>query len=114
MLKGPSIGAWGAVSGPKTKSLPSLADTWSSQLIVDAFPSGIRAEKAAGSFREGNLLEESLPVVALGAVGVLGSEPTLSSSLSPEEDEDKASGEGFLEAEEAETPLEECLAMRRV
>jgi len=120
MLNGPSIGAWGlwiawgAVSGPQTKFLPSSAATWSSQLIVDAFPSGIGAGKAAGSFREGNLLKESLPVVTLGAVGVLGSEPTLSSSLSPEEDEDRASGEGFLEAEEAETPLEECLAMRRV
>jgi len=41
----------------------------------------------------------------------MGSEPTVSSSLSPEEDEDKASGEGFLEVEEAETLLEECLAM---
>jgi len=117
MLKGSSIGAWGlwaawgAVSGPETKSLPSSADTWSSQLIVDAFPSEIGAGKAAGSFREGNLLKESLPVVTLGAVGVLGSEPTLSSSLSPEEDEDKASEEGFLEAEEAKTPLEERLAM---
>ena len=59
-------------------------------------------------------MKESLPVVILGAAGVLGSEPTLSSSLSPEEDEDKASGEGFLEAEEAETLLEECLAMQRV
>jgi len=79
--------------------------------MVDAFPSGIGAGKAVGSFREGNLLEESLPIVTLGAVGILGSEPTLSSSLSPEEDEDKVSGEGFLEAEEAETLLEECLAM---
>jgi len=78
--------------------------------MVDAFPS----EKAAESFRGGSLLKESLPVITLGAVGVLGSEPTLSSSLSPEEDEDKASGEGFLEAEEAETLLEERLAMRRV
>jgi len=57
-------------------------------------------------------LEESLPVVTLGAVSVLGSEPTLSSSLSPEEDEDKASGEGFLEAEEAETLLEKHLVIR--
>jgi len=112
MFNGPSIGAWEAVSSPKTKSLPSSADTWSSQLMVDAFPSGIRVGKAVGSFREGNLLEESLPVVTLGAVGILGSEPMLSSSLSPEEDEDKASGKGFLEAEEAETPLEEHLAMR--
>ena len=52
-------------------------------------------------------MEESLPVITLGTVGVLGSEPTLSSSLSPGEDEDKASGERFLEAEEAETLLEE-------
>jgi len=61
--------------------------------------------------REGSFLKESLSVITLGVVGVLGSEPTLSSSLSPEEDEDKASGEGFLEAEEAETLLEECLVM---
>jgi len=80
--------------------------------MVDAFPSEIRVGKTAGSFREGNLLEESLPVVILGAVGILGLEPTLSSSLSPEEDENKASGEGFLEAEEAETLLEERLAIR--
>jgi len=64
--------------------------------------------------RGGSLLEESLLVITLGTVGVLGSEPTLSSSLSPKEDEDKASGEGFLEAEEAETLLEERLVMRRV
>jgi len=62
--------------------------------------------------REGSLLEESLPVIILGAVGILESEPILFFSLSPEEDEDKASGEGFLEAEEAETLLEECLAMQ--
>jgi len=59
-------------------------------------------------------LEENLPIVILGAVGVLGSESTLSSSLSPEEDEDKASREGFLEVEEAETLLEECLAIQQV
>ena len=82
--------------------------------MVDAFPSGIGAGKAARSFREGSLLKESLPVVTLGAVGVLGSEPTLFSSLSPKEDEDKASGEGFLEAEEAETLLEEHLVMQQV
>ena len=116
MLNGPSIGAWGlwiawgAVSGPETKLLLSSAATWSSQLIIGAFPSG----KAAGSLRGGSFLKESLSVITLGAVGVLGSEPTLSSSLSPEEDEDKASGEGFLEAEEAETLLEERLAMRQV
>jgi len=50
----------------------------------------------------------------LGAVGVLGSESTLSSSLSPEKDKGKVSGEGFLETEEAETLLEERLAMQQV
>jgi len=116
MLSGPSIGAWGTwalfgtFSALETILLLSSVATWSSQLIVDAFPSG----KTAGSLRGGSLLEESLPVIILRAVGILGSEPTLSSSLSPEEDEDKASGEGFLEAEEAETLLKERLAMRRV
>ena len=116
MLSGPNIGAWGTwvlfgtYSAPETKLLPSSAATWSSQLIVGAFPSG----KAAGSLRGGSFLKESLPVITFGAVSILGSEPTLSSSLSPEEDEDKASGEGFLEAEEAETLLEEHLAMRQV
>ena len=97
-------------SAPETILLPSSAATWSSQLIVDAFPLG----KTAGSLRGGSFLKKSLPVVALGAVGVLGSEPTLSSSLSPEEDKDRASGEGFFEAEEAETLLEERLAMWQV
>jgi len=45
-----------------------------------------------------------LPIITFGTVGILGSEPTLSFSLSPEEDEDKA--------EEIEILLEECLAMR--
>ena len=80
--------------------------------MVDAFPSGIRAGKVAGSFREGNLLEESLPVVTLGAVGVLGSELMLSSSLLSEEDEDIASEKGFLKAKEAKTLLEERLVIR--
>ena len=93
---------FGTYSVSETMLLPSSAATWSSQLIIDAFPSG----KAAGSLRGGSFLKESLPVITLGAVGVLGSEPTLSSSLSPEEDEDKA--------EEAETLLEEHLAVRRV
>jgi len=82
----------------------------SSQLTVDIFPS----RKAAKSLRGGSLLEESLPIITPRAVGVLESEPTLSSSLSPEEDKDKASGGGFLETKEAETLLEEHLAMRQV
>jgi len=74
--------------------LPSSAATWSSQLIVDAFSSG----KAAGSLRGDSFLEESLPVITFGVVGVLGSEPILSSSLFPKDNEDKASREEFLEA----------------
>jgi len=101
---------FGTFSALETILLPSSAATWSFQLIVNAFPSG----KAAESLREGSFLKESLPVITLGTVGILESEHTLSSSLSPEEDEDKASGEGFLEAEEAETLLEECLAIRQV
>jgi len=55
MLKDPSIRAWGTVSSPKTKFLPSSADIWSFQLIVDTFSLGMRAGRAARSFREGNL-----------------------------------------------------------
>jgi len=94
-------------SALETILLLSLATTWSSQLIVDVFCSG----KAAESLRRGSLLEESLLVIILGIVGVLGSELILFSSLSPEKDKDKASGERFLEAEEAETLLEKCFTM---
>jgi len=69
-------------------------------------------EKQQKVLKEAVFLEESLPVITLEAVSVLGSELILSSLLSPEEDKDRASGEGFLEAEEAETLLEECLIMR--
>jgi len=114
MLSSPNIGAWGiwalfgTFSAPETVLLPSSAATWLFQLIVDAFPSG----KAAGSLRGGSFLEESLPIITLGAVGILGSKPTSSFLLSSEEDEDKALGEGFLNAEEVKTLLEEHLAMQ--
>ena len=45
------------------------------------------------------------------AIGILGSEFTHTSSLFPKEDEDKASKEGFLKAEEVEILLEECFVM---
>jgi len=66
MLNGPSIGAWGlwiAWGGcfqPKNQ-VPALLGRY---LVIPAhgrclpFPSGIRAGKAAGSFREDILLEE--------------------------------------------------------
>ena len=102
------MGQLSTFSAPETMLLPSSAATWLSQLIVDAFLSG----KAVGSLRGGSLLEESLLVIILGIVGVLGSELILFSSLSSEKDKDKASGEGFLEAEEAETLLEKRFTMR--
>ena len=74
----------------------------------------MRVEKAAESFREGNLLKESLPIIIFGIVGILWSEHTLFSLLSPTEDENKALGKGFLEAKEAEIFLEEYLAIQQV
>jgi len=76
--------------------------------MINAFPSGIEAGKVTGSLRKGTFLEKSLPVVTLGAVGVLGSELMSFSSLSPGENQAKALGEAFLEAEEAETSTLQC------
>ena len=56
-------------------------------------------------------MEKSLPVVTLGVVGVLESEPMFSFSLSLEEDTAIALGEIFLEAEKTETLLEEYLTI---
>ena len=75
--------------------------------MVNVFPSG----KAVGSLRRGTLLK-SLPIITLGVVGILESEPMLSSSLSCKEEKDRTSEEGFLEAEEAKTLLEKCLAIQ--
>jgi len=95
----------------ETILLPSSAAIWSSQLIIYAFSSDIRAGKVVKSFREGTLLEESLLVTTLRAVNVLKSELILFSSISPEKEENRTSGEGFLEAEEVKTLLEECLTI---
>ena len=113
MLSGPNTGTWSiwalfrAFSALETVLLPSSAATWLSQLIINTFSSGISAVKAARSFKEGTLLE-ILPVTTLGAVGVLGSDPMLSSS---EKEEDRTSEKRFLEEEEAETLLKECLVI---
>jgi len=78
--------------------------------MVNVFLSG----KVIGSLRGGTLLE-SLPVTTLKTVGVLGLKPILSFSLSfEEEEEDRTSGEGFLEAEKAETLLKEHLVIQQV
>ena len=57
-------------------------------------------------------MKKSLPIITLGAVGILGSKFMSSFSLSPKEDKVKVSEKTFLEAEEAETLLEECLAIQ--
>jgi len=91
MLSGPNIGTWSiwalfrVFSASETILLLSLAATWLSQLIINTFPSEIRAVKAVGSFKEGTLLE-SLPITILGAVSVLGLELMLSSLLFSEEE----------------------------
>ena len=59
-------------------------------------------------------MKESLPIVTLRAVGILGSIPMSSSLLSPKGDKVKALEKTFLEAEEVETLLEECLAIQWV
>ena len=55
-----------------------------------------------------------MSIIILGVVGILRSEPMLFSSLSPEENEDKASKKGFLKAKEAKTLLKEYLATQQV
>jgi len=77
--------------------------------MVNVFLSG----KVIGSLRGGTLLE-SLPVTTLKTVGVLGLKLILSFSLSFEKEEDRTSGEGFLEAEKAETLLKEHLVIQQV
>jgi len=62
--------------------------------------------------REGIFFEKSLPVVILGAVGILKLELISSSSLSPKEDKATASDKTFLKTEEAETLLEKYLAIQ--
>jgi len=57
-------------------------------------------------------LKKSLSVVTFGTVSVLGSKFISFFSLFPKEDKATASGKTFLEAEETETLIEECLAMQ--
>ena len=85
-------------------------NTWSFQLIIDAFSSGIEVGKVTESLREGTFLKKSLPMVTLRAVGSLGSKPMFF-SLFLEEDKAKVSEEAFLKIKEAEILLEKCLAM---
>jgi len=68
--------------------------------------------KVAKSFREYNLLKESLPVIIFGAVGILESEPILSFSLYLNKDEDKDLVEWFLETKETKILLKKCLAIQ--
>jgi len=55
-----------------------------------------------------------LSTIIFGVVGILGSEPMFFSSLSPEENEDKASKKEFLKAKEAKTLLKEYFATQQV
>ena len=99
-------------SHPEARPLLSSVETWSSQLIKCVLPSRAEGEGAAGSWR-GAILWESLPVMILKAVGVLGPELTSSSSLSSFSEEEKSSGDAFLETSAAKTLLEEHLTIRQ-
>jgi len=59
-------------------------------------------------------LKESLPIVILEVVDVLGSQLIFFSLLSPKKNNAKVLGEGFLKVEEAEMLLEECFTMQQV
>ena len=101
-------------SAREPKSLLFLGDTWLSQLIVEAVFLRIKAGKVAESLRENTFLKESLPIVILRIVGILGFEPILSFSLSSKEDKAIALEETFLDAKETEILLEEHLAIQQV
>ena len=58
-------------------------------------------------------MRESLSVMILEAVGVLGPGLTSSSSLSSSLEEEEGSGDAFLESLAAETLLKERLTVRR-
>ena len=79
--------------------------------MIDTFSLEIEIVKVAGSLRKGTFLEKSLSIVTLGAVDILGLEFIFFFLLSPEEDKAKTLGEAFLEIEEAETLLKECLVI---
>jgi len=66
-----------------------IAALLSSNLVILVHSRYLLFRTSSMKFRRGSFLEESLPVITLGAVDILGSEPILSFSLSPKEDEDK-------------------------
>jgi len=84
-------------------------------LIIPAYSksdsSRINAGKAAGSLRENNFLEESLLIVTLEVVDVLGSKLIFSSSVSSEKDKAIASGVIFLDIKEVEILLKKYLTI---
>jgi len=63
-----------AFYSPETTFLLRRADTWSSQLILDAIPSRIEAGKEAESLREDTFLKKILFVAIFRAVDILESE----------------------------------------
>jgi len=73
--------------------------------------SRIDTEKAAGSLRESTFLEESLLIIILGVVDILGSKLIFFSLVSLEKDKAIALGVTFLDIKEVETLLKEYLAI---
>jgi len=59
-------------------------------------------------------LKESLSIVILGVVGILGSQLIFFSLLSSKKDNAKVLEEGFLKIEKAEMLFEECFIIQQV
>ena len=59
-------------------------------------------------------MKESLLIVILRVVGILGSQLIFFSLLSPKKDNAKVLGEGFLKVEKAEMLFEECFIIQQV
>ena len=59
-------------------------------------------------------MKESLSIVILGVVGVLGSQLIFFSLLSPKKNKANALGEGFLKIGKAEMLLEKCFTIQQV
>jgi len=85
----------------ETKSLLSLTDVWSSQLIINTISTRIETRKVVESLRESTFLEKSLLVIIFGIVVILGFEPIFFFSFFSKEDKAIALEDIFLETEEA-------------
>ena len=116
-MNGPSIeklgifGYFESILFPRNQVFALLSKHLVIPAHIKSISSIIDAGKAAGSLRENTFLEESLYIVILGIIDILGSKPMFFSLVFPEKDKATVSGKIFLEIKEVETLLEEYLAI---